>query len=283
MVYAEIIIAVFSILLCALAAAVSLRRLTRANGGADAGALMLTGSAAVLLSVLLAIRWARAGRFPAFGYFEVLSLYALTVLVSHLYVSLRYRMRGLSLILAPYATIVLLLASTGILHPLASAPEAGRFWIIMHVCTAFLAYAFCTTAGVLGVAYLIQDHNLKHKRLVATFRMLPALEALDHRMARHIGAAFLMLSLAVACGVRLVHMRGDGMEWAADPKIVATAVTWGIYAILMHMRGGGCRHGRGMAVLTLVGLLFLLFSFLGIHLLAESAHDFILLGKSGLS
>ena len=281
MTHAEAILAVASILLCGLAAALSIWRMVQGGRRADAGALLMMGASAVVVAVILVARAVRAVRFPAFGYFEALLFYGLTVLAAHLYVSLRHRMRGLSLILAPYATAVLAIALTGVRQPIPAAPEAGRVWIALHICSAFLAYALCTTAGVLGVAYLVQDSNLKRKRLGATFRILPALEALDHRMARHIGAAFLMLSLAVGFGVRLVQMRGGGMEWATDPKIVATAVTWGVYAILIHMRGGGRRHGRGMALLTLLGLLFLLFSFLGIHLLAESAHDFILVSKVG--
>jgi len=95
-------------------------------------------------------------------------------------------------------------------------------------------------------------------------------------------AGILLCGLAAVLSVwRLA--RGGGRTDIGAQLLMTTAVTWGVYAILMHMRGGGCRHGRGMALLTLLGLLFLLFSFLGIHLFAESAHDFIMLGKAGAS
>jgi len=147
---------------------------------------------------------------------------------------------------------------------------------VLHVCTAYLAYALCTIAGVLGLAYVIQDNNLKRKRFGALFENLPALESLDHVMARQIGGAFLMLTLSLAFGVHLVRLSGGGSEWATDPKVVATMATWGIYAALMHMRTNVARHGRGMAVITILGFFFVLFTFLGVHLIAESIHSFVL-------
>ena len=97
-------------------------------------------------------------------------------------------------------------------------------------------------------------------------------------MATQIGAAFIMLTLSVAFGARLVHLSGGGAEWLRDPKVLSTLATWGIYAVLMHMRTNADRHGKGMAVIALVGLLFVLFSFLGVHVVAESIHGFVVGG-----
>ncbi|MCF7839063.1 MAG: cytochrome c biogenesis protein [Candidatus Marinimicrobia bacterium] len=249
---------------------------------ADNVPLVLLGATAMSLLALLSIHALETGRVPAFGSLEALSFYAVTVIAAHLYMAIRHQMHGLTAILSPYIAIVIVLAITTTGQAVDVPIDAGHLSVTLHVTAAFLAYAFCTTAGVLGVAYLIQDRNLKHKHFGATFQRLPTLELLDHQMARQIGGAFLMLTLAGAFGVHLVLLRGDAAEWATDPKIVATAITWGIYAVLMHMRTGGCRHGRGMAALTIMGLLFLLFSFLGIHLLANSVHHFVLPGEGAI-
>jgi ABC-type transport system involved in cytochrome c biogenesis permease subunit len=95
-------------------------------------------------------------------------------------------------------------------------------------------------------------------------------------MHRQMGIGFLMLTASIVFGVRLVDLSGGGAEWFSDPKVAATLATWCVYALLLHLRGNVDRHGRKMAVATLIGLSLILFTFVGVHLLAESRHSFVL-------
>jgi len=272
----EWLIAAACAVLCGLATVSSIWCLGRRGQKAERVTQTLLVLAAAWATGWLAVHAVRVGRFPAFGLSEALFLYGLAILVSHLYTTFRHRVRGLSLIFAPYVTLLVLAALVAIDQPVAMSAPTGRSWVTAaHVCAAFLAYAMCTTSAMLGAVYLLQDNNLKRKRFGPSFELLPALEALDHLMSRQIGAAFLMLTVAAALGVHLVRVRGGGGEWATDPKIVATGTTWLIYAVLMHMRTSGAFHGRRLALVTLAGILLVLFSFLGVHLVASSEHDFI--------
>lgn len=246
-----------------------------------AAVLALAGGTLLLLAVLLA-RGLASGRMPVFGRFETTTVYSLAMTAAFLAVVGRHRMRALLALLAPYATALLVFGATAARQEVRLAPALDPRWLGLHVTTAFVGYALCTVAGVLGLAYLIQDRNLKRKNLGLLFERLPALETLDHVMASQIGAAFIMLTLSVACGARLVHLHGGGAEWLRDPKVLSTLATWGIYAVLMHMRTNADRHGRGMAAIALLGLLFVLFSFLGIHAVASSLHDFAVTGGVSL-
>ncbi len=237
---------------------------------------LVVGSMA-LLGVLL-LRGIAASRLPVFGRFEALTVYSLVVTGAFLLISLRHRMRALSALLVPYATLLLLVGATASGQEVRVDVPFDTFWLGLHVSAAFSGYALCTLAGVLGLAYVIQDNNLKRKRLGLLFERLPSLETLDHVMATQIGAAFIMLTLSVAFGARLVHLSGGGAEWLRDPKVLSTLATWGIYAVLMHMRTNADRHGKGMAIIALAGLLFVLFSFLGIHVVADSVHSFMVGG-----
>lgn len=271
----EWLLAAACAMMCALSTVSSIWCLGRRGQGAERVTIVLLVLAAAGATGWLILHAVRTARFPAFGLSEALFLYGLAVLLSHLYTTFRHRVRGLSLILAPYVTLLLLAALVAVDQPVALPAQAGRFWIAAHVCAAFLAYALCTTSAMLGVVYLLQDNNLKRKRFGSSFELLPALEVLDHLMSRQIGAAFLILTVAAALGVHLVRVRGGGGEWATDPKIVATGATWVIYAVLMHMRTSRAFHGRRLALVTLAGLLLVLFSFLGVHFVARSEHDFI--------
>jgi ABC-type transport system involved in cytochrome c biogenesis permease subunit len=240
-------------------------------------AISLALGSSVFIGVLL-WRGLHAGRIPVFGRFEALTVYSLVVTAAFFVAAMRARMRGLAALLVPYITLLLFCGATAMHQPIPADPAMDSLWLGLHVFAAFIGYALCTLAGALGLAYVIQDNNLKNKRLGVLFERLPALETLDHVMATLIGAAFIMLTLSVAFGAQLVHLSGGGAEWLRDPKVLSTLVTWGIYAVLMHMRTNADRHGKGMAVIAMVGLLFVLFSFLGIHVVADSVHSFIAAG-----
>jgi len=77
-------------------------------------------------------------------------------------------------------------------------------------------------------------------------------------------------------GVRLVHLIGGRLEWLSDPKVATTGATWIVYALLLYLRGSAGHHGRKIAIATLLGLLLVLFTFVGVGLLADSRHAFAL-------
>jgi len=130
-------------------------------------------------------------------------------------------------------------------------------------------------AGVLASAYLVQDRNLKHKRFGLVWERLPALETLDHLMGWQLGLGFLLLTGSILLGITQIWRNSGGGEWLTDPKVGATAVTWILFAVLVHMRASAKRHGRNMAVVTIAGLLCLLFAFIGVHLVTNSVHSFV--------
>ena len=275
---AEPLLVGLGVVLFCLASILSVARLTGHTGSGERPVFALLGGAVLSLAVVLVLHGIEAARLPAFGRFEALSLYSLFVVVVYVYSALRHRLRGVSGILVPYTTIVLLAGISASRKQVTLPAESDTFWLGLHVCTAFFAYALCTLAGMLAIAYVLQDNNLKNKHFGAAFHRLPPLETLDHLMSREIGAAFLMLTISLVFGAHLVRLSGGGNEWLKDPKIIATVATWGVYAVLMHMRTRSDRHGRGMAFITIIGLVFVLFSFIGVHIISDSVHGFALFG-----
>lgn len=79
----------------------------------------------------------------------------------------------------------------------------------------------------------------------------------------------------------MVRLSAEAEKWITDPKVMATAATWIAYAILVHMRTRADRHGKKVALATIAGLFFVLFTFFGVHLIAESVHDFVLATPTG--
>ena len=241
--------------------------------------LLLALGCASLLAVLV-LHGAKTGRVPLFNSFDVLTIYGVFLTISALCLLTRHRTQGMLAILAPYVTLLLITGFPAVGVTTGPVPhQVPEAILLLHLLIAFAGYALFSLASILAFTYLVQDHNFKHRHFGVIFERLPALETLDHLMFRLVGYAFILLTISLALGVYLVHESGSGPEWIADPKVAATLVTWALYAVLVHMRANAGRHGTRLAVITLAGLAFVLFSMVGVHLIAHSVHGFVQIGS----
>ncbi len=231
------------------------------------GALCLLG----VLSVLVV----EAGCVPSFNRFDGLALYVLGLSTVYLLVNRHRSTRGVAGILFPFLALILLCGITAQgMDPGASAAIQSP-WLVLHVIIGYLAYAVFSLASLNAAAYLIQDYNMKHKHFGPVWEKLPSLEILDLAMNRLVGVAFLLLTFSVMLGCLLVHQSSSAEQWITDPKVAAVAAAWILFAVLVHMRASSDRHGRGVAILTVVGLAFVLFAFVGVHWVSDSVHSFL--------
>ena len=51
--------------------------------------------------------------------------------------------------------------------------------------------------------------------------------------------------------------------WQSDPKVIAALVTWGIYLALIYLRLTAGWRGKRAALISMIGFLSVLFTFLG--------------------
>lgn len=233
----------------------------------------------VSLLVLLVLQEVIARRLPFFNRFDALTLYALLLTVAALCLLTRHRTQGVMAILAPYVALLLIASFPDVGVKVDPVPhQVPNVVLLLHLGIAFAGYSLFSLAGILACAYLVQDHNLKHRHFGLVFERFPALETLDHLMSRLVGIAFLLLTISLVLGFYLVYLSGTGSEWITDPKVMATMVTWSLCAMLVHMRANAGRHGTRVAILTVVGLVLVLFSMVGVHMIARSVHDFVLSG-----
>ena len=241
----------------------------------DRAALALLTFGWLIFAGVLTARAVQRAAIPAFNGFEALTCYALALSAAYAVLMLTRPLRGVGSFLIPYVTVVLACGLPGMYAPAGHPPAIQNLWLALHVLMAFASYALLSLASILAVVYLVQDRNLKHKRLGLVWERLPALETLDHLMGWQLGLGFLLLTGSILLGITQIWHNSRGEEWFTDPKVGATAVTWVLFAVLVHMRATAGRHGRNMAVVTLAGLLCLLFAFIGVHLITNSVHSFV--------
>ncbi|MBW2673423.1 MAG: cytochrome c biogenesis protein CcsA [Deltaproteobacteria bacterium] len=65
-----------------------------------------------------------------------------------------------------------------------------------------------------------------------------------------------------------------GSNWHWDPKQVFTAVSWVLYAVLVHQRIAIGWKGRKVALLSIIAFAGLLFAFIGVNALFVTMHRF---------
>lgn len=237
------------------------------------GLALIAAGAGCLVAALIA-HSVPMGHFHICSRFDTLVVHGLAVAVAYLIMAARHKPRGMSLVVTAY--IMLLLIGTG-LHARSDVsidPMLHGMWLDLHILTALVGYGLFALACMLAIGYLIQDHNLKHKRFGSVFHRLPSLETLDQAMAGQIRFAFVIFSLAVLSGVILAHLNRWEVRWITDPKTFATAATWLVYAVLFYLRLRGGYHGRRVALVTIGGFVCVLITFVGVNLLADSIHSF---------
>ncbi|MFT5242065.1 MAG: ABC-type uncharacterized transport system permease subunit [Candidatus Promineifilaceae bacterium] len=216
--------------------------------------------------------WMQEGDAFTIGRFESLACYAFLLTLAYVFLVRRRDTKLLAGLLAPLITIVLLLGGPMFVSEGDVSSHAHKLWVSVHVGSALVSYALFSLAAVVAVAYLVQDNNLKKKRLDGLFARLPSLETLDGLLAWQVGIAFAALTLSILIGGLLVRLSGGGEEWITDSKIIATSVAWAVYAVLVHLRASLGRRGRSLAVICVIGAVCMLFAFVGVKFFADSLH-----------
>jgi cytochrome c-type biogenesis protein CcsB len=167
----------------------------------------------------------------------------------------------LGALVAPLATLCVVIASILPRPPVELAPLVKGLWVTVHVGTLIIGNAAFAIAFLVGILYLIQEKAIKEKKRGFFFRRLPSLKLLDSMGYSCLIAGFPMLTFGVITGV-IYSQIVWGRFWSWDPKEILAAITWLVYAVLLHERLAVGWQGRRAAIMTIVGFVILVFTFL---------------------
>ncbi|MDI6809583.1 MAG: cytochrome c biogenesis protein CcsA [Candidatus Eisenbacteria bacterium] len=145
-------------------------------------------------------------------------------------------------------------------------------WFQVHVLLTLLSYAAFAFAFSTGLMYFMLSHEIAVKRMGRVFVRLPSLDSLDHIGYRAVSIGFPLLTLGVVAG-GLWAERVWGSFFRMEIKEVWTFATWIIYAAYLHSRLAAGWQGKRAALLSIVGFLACMLSFVGGSLL-PGRHNF---------
>jgi ABC-type transport system involved in cytochrome c biogenesis permease subunit len=225
------------------------------------GIVLLAGSLLAHAAFTLFLGFSQ-GRLPLANGFEAISAWGLVLTALVVQVEWRHRLGLLGAFLAPLSAATLLMGFR--FAKAADAPAAGldQAWLLAHVFLAMVSYALFTAAAGAAGAYLVQDHQLKSKRMGSLSYELPPLQSLEALLVRLAGAGLAVFSLAVAAGY--VWRLGLGISPLSDDPKVGFSIAMALaYALGLLARWRGPLGGRRFAWLCI--LLFLAL-FFGVYL-----------------
>jgi len=221
--------------------------------------------------VLLTVRWQQ---MPAANVSQGLSIVAFSVIVVYAIVERLGNERSTGFWLVSIAFFFTLLSSvlagpTPPQHELLHNPL-----FFGHAVLALVGYAAFAVAASYAFLFLRLYRELKAGKFSLFFGKLPPLEVLERMMSGALMVGFIALTGAVATGVVWAREVLPG-EWLGDTKIVATLVTWALYAGALLLRRLRRWQGREVAIASLAGFATVLFSLFAVNLWFSDFHSFL--------
>jgi len=130
---------------------------------------------------------------------------------------------------------------------------------------------FITWAAVLALFWLVWSQGLRLKNLMKPY--LPVQDQLDDVTYRMIAIGWPLLTGGIITGAVWANSAW-GTYWSWDPKETWSLITWFIYAIYLHARYVRGWKGTQMAVISAVGFLAVIFTYLGVNLVLSGLHSY---------
>ncbi len=219
----------------------------------------------LLHSVALLLRAYSTGHAPMADMYETILFYSWSVVLVTVVVIYRYGERSVELVSSPAALLALVfsffVATPG--KPLVLVLRTR--WFETHVISSFAAYALFTLAFAGAVVFLIKNFRggADQKR---------DKDYLDI-MGRSILWGFFFFSLSMFLAAMWSYLAW-GSYWLWDPKVIWSFIVWFYYAGAVH--GWYVKGFRGgvFAVVSIVGFVIVLFTYLGVGMLMKSTHSF---------
>jgi len=219
----------------------------------------------------IAFRSWMVGHMAVTTFEEALSFLALVLVGMFLLVQLRRPLVALGAVVSPLAFGLTLAADAVYRGVRPLPPVLDSAWLPVHVVLSVLGDAVFALAFSASLLYLVQERRLKARRTPGVLRYLPSLETLDRVNYRCLVWGLILLTLGIVSGIVWAHTAW-GRFWSRDPKLVFSLVTWAIYVVLLQGRMTAGWRGRWAATLTIAGFAVIVFSLVGVNVLALGNH-----------
>jgi cytochrome c-type biogenesis protein CcsB len=209
---------------------------------------------------VIAVQLFKGGHVPVQNLHETLSTFGWAIVGVFLMFQIKFHLMVLGALVAPMATLAVVIASILPRPPVELDPLFRGLWRTFHMGTLILGVAAFAIAFLVGILYLVQEKAIKDKKRGFFFRRLPSLNLLDSMGYSCLITGFPLLTFGIITGVIYAQMI-RGRFWSWNHKEILAGITWLVYAALLHERLAVGWRGRRAAIMTIVGFVILIFTF----------------------
>jgi ABC-type uncharacterized transport system permease subunit len=223
------------------------------EGGATWASRVLAGAVVSHLA-FLGIGWAMEGQVPAADIHQALAVMSLLVALVFLVAARsRKRLQVLGAFITPVT--LLLFLGAAFRRGVATVPEGVRSALLpVHVGVNVLGLVAFALAFAAAIAYVIQERQLRQKKLGGLMQRLPALDVLDSLGLRAVLIGFPLLTIGVVTGtIWAVRMSSGSFGLSAAQGFGLLA--WLLFAGVLLLRVAAGWRGRKAAIGTMLGFL----------------------------
>ena len=202
-------------------------------------------------------RYYLAGHTPVTTHHEAIFFFAWATTAAYLSFRWRYSVKNFGTFVSLLIFVLLVVAASAPKELIPLEPALQSLWLPFHAGLSLVAYGFLALAFCGGLMYLLQERELKSKKLGYFFTRLPSLQALDQLNSHCLAVGFAFLCLGMVSG-SLWSKQAWGTYWRWNPKAVCTLIIWLIYLVQIHQRFTVGWRGRRAAVMVVIGFVLVL-------------------------
>ena len=226
------------------------------------------------LTIFIGLWWLKQGNFPITYWTNAAAFFAWAITLIYLIIVRLTQLRALGTFVVPIAFIAILV-SYGFTRNSVTLPEQLQtYWLVAHVTLIYLSYAAFTAAFGFGLMYLIAEKQIREKTRTLFHNLLPSLGVSDELGYRCTILGVILLTMGIIVGALWTqYIIEVPWNWF-DVKIISTLVTWFIYVTQIGIRQFWGWRGRKAAYAAIVGLVAVLYTYIGVDIFLDSMHTF---------
>ncbi|MBE0585158.1 MAG: cytochrome c biogenesis protein CcsA [Desulfofustis sp.] len=205
-------------------------------------------------SLYIVSRYFLIGNTPVTTYHETVVFFAWSTTAAYLSFRWRYTVKNFGTFVSLLILVLLVAASFASRAVITLEPPLRSWWLPVHAGFSLIAYGFLGLAFCGGLMYLLQERELKSRRLGYFFSRLPSLDALDQLNSHCLAIGFIFLCLGMITG-SFWSKQAWGTYWRWNPKEVCSLIIWLVFLAQIHLRFTAGWRGRRAAYLMVAGFI----------------------------
>lgn len=213
------------------------------------------------------------GTMPLSTLHDAYAFIAFSILLVYMISELGLENRGAGLFILFFALILQLISTIN----MSWVPETNELLtnktFAIHASMAITGYTALSLGAIYALMYIIQNNNLKKRRLGKMFSQLPALTYMEKMSLRSVVTGIIALGVGLLLGhYQALVMIGE--FWPKDVKVIISDAVWLIYLAGYILTSVKKWRGEKLAYLSLYGFIILIIGGGIIIYMSESFHKF---------